>query len=188
MSEVLASLETTPEWLDTLSKLLPPFIALGGAIWLYFLERKKERADALRAARLEVYSDYLQSISKLSENFSRWPLEKVSDLFQELARHDDKIKLVAPFKVARASKHFVESALSIIFSEVNAKTPDLKIDLERSLGENVYANFDTLKESRSHRNEFVKARKQLLIEMRSDLFSGTGETAVDIDNLWDERK
>ncbi len=175
-------------WVDVLSKFLPPFVALGGAIWLYFLQRRKDRADALRTARLNLYSDYLHTLSNISGQLNKASPEEIVRRFRELGRQDDKVRVLAPMSVAKASKEVVQGFLNNILAEVNSQKPDLKVDIEKNLGENLMANLETLEASRANRRNYSEARKNLLMVMRNDIFDGTGEKSADINSLWDNAK
>jgi hypothetical protein len=89
--------------------LTTPFIALAGAIWLFFSKAKQERADQLRKERLVVYRNYLGVLQSHNADDYENPFTSGLELVTKLSPLQDQIALMAPDAVAKASLKLINS-------------------------------------------------------------------------------
>ncbi|WP_297339856.1 hypothetical protein [Pseudophaeobacter sp.] len=170
MSEVAAAVMSPgPYWLDWAKfavTIFSPFIALGGALWMYFLKVKEERHDELRRERLAVYKEYLRVLdSNLSETnltYADEGLERAS----KLAPSHQQISLMAPDEVAQASLKLLNSYVGDHLWADGKKIRLLHKLQGEPTKEDVRAMFRASKPIRNARGELIRA-------MRNDIVEGT---------------
>jgi hypothetical protein len=160
-------------WLEILQVTLPPFIALLGALWMFFAQRKSDREHALMEKRTALYSEY---ISLLGDRNIGSPSVSVNDLHEFLEKIfniHSLILITAPKCVVEASKEMLIEAVRQGMQRANAAPPEIAVDLDKSVLENFLSNADKLKEHEANNKSYGEAYRNLVKAMRTDLLSGT---------------
>jgi xanthosine utilization system XapX-like protein len=171
-------------WLDIIKTTLPPFIALIGAIGIYFAQRKSDREQVLREKRSVIYADYLSLLVNRKFIGGSIPAQDFFEYVQQLSNFHSLIVVIAPKEVVQASKKVFFEAMQRGMERANAKSPELNIDADRSVHENFVENREKILEINGANRAYVKAYQELIKAMRSDLLSGTNANNLPNDDVF----
>ena len=166
------------EWGKFFVTVLSPFIALGGAVGMFFLKAKQERHDELRRERQAVYRDYLGVLEAHSDQEYEDYVASGIALMTKLSPYQDQISLMAPDEVAKAS-------LKVINANIGDHlwTDGKRTRFIHKLGR--AATKEELQAMMRAGNPMREARRALIRAMRNDIVEGTKvlPTLTDVEDL-----
>lgn len=106
-------------WVETakvIGPIISPFIALAGAIYLYFRKQRSDREDARRKEKLDLYSETLSLAGETRKSIYPQTTIATETGISGFISHVHKIHIVAPAEIFSAALHLAHQ-LSILQTE-----------------------------------------------------------------------
>jgi hypothetical protein len=144
------------ELLRVLAPIIAPFVALGGAIHLFYKKQASDRVDAMRTERRNLYSRFLSQANEIWNLATDGP--NATGLAAELIRLGatrNELRILAPKKVYDSSAAF-SLALNELCAAVVRQNPKDWPEFVSNL-------------KQSHLEKIAKAEFDLVVSMRDDL-------------------